>query len=84
MGLHDELARKAFARGDGRDNFLRAAQQHANATWVCVIAALAVWYFLGWAWALVPAVLGVYAALKSVSATMVATRLENMDRHSAP
>lgn len=79
MGLHDDLARKAISRGHGREQFHHAAQKHANATWVMLIAALAVWHFFGWKWALIPAVLGAYTALSSISSTMVATRLEKKD-----
>lgn len=79
MGLHDRLARKAITDGHGREHFHHAAQKHANATWVMLIAALAVWYFVGWQWALIPAILGAYTALSSISSTMVASRLETAD-----
>lgn len=82
MSLHDKLAHKAISMGKSSAEFKAAAQKHANATWLLVIGAAAIWYFLGWAWALIPVVLGVYTALKSVSATMVATRLENHEQAS--
>jgi hypothetical protein len=78
MGMHDKLAHRAAAMGKTAVDFHAAAQRHANATWGLLIAAGAVWYFVGWKWSLIPAALGVFTALKSVSATMVASRLEKM------
>jgi hypothetical protein len=56
--------------------FKRGAQQKANATWLFVIIAAAVWYFVGWAWALIPAVVAAFSAFQSVSASMIAARLD--------
>lgn len=82
MALHDKLAQKAIAMGKHSSGFSAAAQKHANATWFYLIVAGAVWYFFGWLWALVPAALGVYTAFQSISATMVATRLESQESNS--
>lgn len=84
MSLHDKLAQKAIAMGKSSPEFTAAAQKHANATWFYVIAAGVVWYFFGWGWALVPIALGVYAAFQSISATMIATRLESQKQGSEP
>ena len=82
MSLHDKLAQKAISMGKSSSEFKAAAQKHANATWLLVIGGGVIWYFFGWAWAVILVALGVYTALKSVSATMVATRLENRGQTS--
>jgi hypothetical protein len=82
MSLHDKLAQKANAMGKSSSEFTASAQKHANATWLCVIAVGVVWYFLGWAWALIPIALGIYTAFQSISATMVATKLKNQEQSS--
>lgn len=82
MALHDKLAQKAIAMGKHSSEFSAAAQKHANATWFYLIVAGVVWYFFGWLWALIPAALGVYTAFQSISATMVATRLEKQESNS--
>ena len=79
MSLHDKLAQKAKAMGKSSLEFTLAAQRHANATWVFVIAAICVWYFWGLVWALIPIVSGVFTAFQSISSTMIATRLEAFD-----
>ena len=84
MSLHDKLAEIAIATGKSSAEFSAAAQKHANATWFYVIVAGVVWYFFGWVWALIPAALGVYAIFQSVSATMIATRLERQAPGSEP
>lgn len=68
--------------GKRSSEFTAAAQQKANATWFCLIIAGVVWYFFEWPWALIPAALVVYTAFQSISATMIATRLENHELNS--
>ena len=68
--------------GKGSLEFRAAAQKHANATWLILIGGGLIWYFFGWPWGLMLVTLGVYTALKSISATMVATRLENQEQTS--
>ena len=82
MALHDKLASKAISSGKGAADFSAAAQKHANATWFFLIVAGAIWYFLGWGWALIPVAIGIYTAVQSVSATMVATRIEKLKKIS--
>ena len=84
MSLHAKLAQKAVEMGKSSPEFTAAAQKKANATWFYVIAASVVWYFFGWAWALIPIALGAYTAFQSISATMVATRLESQEPGSGP
>lgn len=76
MALHDELAKKAAAMGKQPHEFSVAAQKHANATWLYLILGAGVWYFFGWIWALIPGALAAYSAFQSVSATLIADRLE--------
>ena len=79
MGVHDKLADKAVAKGNTATDFHAAAGRHANATWVWLIASGVVWYLTDWKWALIPAAIGAFTAFSSVSATMVASRLERTE-----
>ncbi len=79
MQLHDKLAQKAFLAGRTASEFHVAAQRKANATWLFLIAAGVVWYFVNWAWAIVPAVLAAFTGLHSVSATLIEARLEKLE-----
>jgi membrane protein YdbS with pleckstrin-like domain len=79
MSLHDKIAFKARLDGDTSQQFRVAAQKHANVTWVYLIVAGVVWYFSSWAWSLIPFMLAAFTAFKSISATMVATRLEKQE-----
>jgi len=83
MSLHDKLAQKAISMGKGAEELSAAAQKHANATWAYVIAGGIVWYFFGWKWALIPFGLGIYTAFQSVSATKIATRIEEVEQTPA-
>jgi hypothetical protein len=78
MSLHERLAITAILSGKGAADFHAAAQKHANATWFFLIAAGAIWYLLGWGWALIPGAIGILTAIQSVSATMVATKIEKL------
>jgi hypothetical protein len=83
MSFHDKLAFKARLDGNTSQQFRAAAQKHANATWVYLIVAGVVWYFSNWAWSLIPFGLAAFTAFQSISATMVAIRLEKHDSSSA-
>ena len=83
MSLHDKLASKAISSGKGAADFSTAAQKHANATWFFLIAAGAIWYFLGLGWALIPVAIGIFTAVQSVSATIVASRIEKLEEISS-
>jgi hypothetical protein len=72
----DALARSALAAGNTPEEFRRAAQAHANATWMFALVGVTVWYFLHWGWALIPFAYAAFRAIQSVSSTMVAMRLE--------
>ena len=76
MAVHDDLAQKAVSMGKGAEEFRAAARKHANASWLWEFATVAVWYFLGWWWGLIPAALVAYSVFKSVSATNIASRIE--------
>lgn len=81
MAIHDHLAHKAIAMGKTSAEFSAAAQRHANTTWILVVVAGVVWYFVGWVWTSIPIALGVYSAIQSISSSMIATRLENHETH---
>ena len=70
--------------GKSSSDVRASAQKYANATPILVIGGGVIWYFFGWAWAVIPVVLGVYTALKSVDATMVAARLAEHEQTSLP
>jgi hypothetical protein len=58
--------------------FHAAAQRHANATGIFLIIAGIVWYVAGWKWALIPAALGAFTAVQSVSAIAIASKLATL------
>lgn len=76
MGWHDALAARSAEMGKTVAEFRAGAQRKANFTWLFLFVACAVGYFVGWAWALLPGVVAAWTAFQSVSAAMIATRLE--------
>lgn len=80
MSFHDSLATKALMMGKTSQEFKRAAQRHANITWVFLIIAAAVWYLAGLWWAVIPVAVGAFTAFQSISSTMVQSRLEKMEK----
>ncbi len=79
MSIHDKMALRASARGKTSAEFRAAARKQANFTWAMVILGGVVWYYAG-GLALIPAALGIFAIVKSVSSTMIATRLEKAEQ----
>lgn len=79
MSFHDQIARKAILDGNTSQQFRVAAQKHSNATWFLLIVAAVVWYFTNWMWAFIPFALTAFKAFQSISATMVAMRLEKYE-----
>jgi len=85
MGLHDQLAIKAYTMGKKSKEFTGAAQQHAKASVFLLIIAGVVWYFSdNWIWALIPVALMVFIASKSISATSIASKLEALEPNDQP
>ena len=82
MGWHDSLAARAIETGKTANEFKSGAQNKANATWLFLAVAGAVWYFASWPWALIPAAIAALRALQSISATMIASRLEKLESTS--
>lgn len=78
MTFHDKAANKAATMGKTSIEFKNAAQKHANATWFFVIVAGIAWYFWGWQFAIVPALIGIFTAFQSISSTMIAERLSKL------
>jgi hypothetical protein len=83
MGWHDALAVKSAQMGKTSAEFRAGARRKAKATGLFVIVAGAIGYFAGWAWALLPAVVAAWSAFQLMSATMIASRLEVMERRPA-
>ena len=80
MGWHDSLAARATAMGKTAAEFKQGAKRKATATSLFLIVAGAVWYFVGWAWALIPAVFAAFSAFQTMSATLIAARLDKPQR----
>ncbi len=78
MSFHDQLAHKALLNGHTSQQFHHADQKHAHATWFYLLIAGLLWYFTNWMWALIPGVLAAFVACQSISATLVAIRLEKL------
>lgn len=79
MGWHDDLAARSYAMGKTSPEFKAAARRKAKATWPWLLVAAAVWYFAGWPWALIPVAIVAFTAFQSVSASLVAMRLEKIE-----
>ncbi|QWE15357.1 hypothetical protein [Polynucleobacter sp. AP-Sving-400A-A2] len=82
MGLHDKLAMKAFLRGKGSEEFKKASDNKANAAWFLLAVSLAVSYFSDSKWYLLPLALMIFAIIQSISATLIAERIEKLERPS--
>ncbi len=80
MSFYDELAQKAILDGNTSAEFKRAAQKHANWTWVFAILTSVVWYFSGRFWVLIFGALALFAAARSISANMVKQRVEKLEK----
>lgn len=76
MGWHDSLASKARSMGKTSADFKAGAQRKANGTWMWLVLVAVVWYFASWKWALIPGAFAALSAFQSVSASMIAARLE--------
>jgi hypothetical protein len=82
MGWRDSVAIKARQMGKTSGDFKKGSQRKASTTCLYLSVAGAVWYFVGWPWALIPAALAALSACQTVSATMVALRLEKAEQAS--
>jgi hypothetical protein len=83
MSIHDQMALNARLEGQTSAQYHRAAQRHANAMWIYIIIAGIVWYFTNWIWALIPFALAALVAIQSISATLIAQRLEKYESREA-
>lgn len=78
MSLHEKMAAGAVLKGKTAAQFKMAAQKHANASWFYGAIGAAVWYFANWKWAAIPLALAAFVALQSISATLIATKMERL------
>lgn len=62
----------ANARTATASDFDKAAQRHAHAFWLLLVAAGIVWLLVSWVWAVFPGAVAVLCAAQSVSATKAA------------
>lgn len=84
MGWHDALAAKSAEMGKTSAEFRAGARRKASATCLLLIAAGAAGYFAGWAWALLPGAVAAWSALQTMSATLIASRLEVLEGQRRP
>ena len=76
MGWHDALATRSAEMGKTAAEFRTGARRKVTATLLLLIVSCAVGYFMSWTWALVPGLVAAWTAFQSLSATMIANRLE--------
>ena len=79
MGFHDKLARNAYHTGRRAADFAKAARSNARAVWLYVIVGMAIWWFGGGKWALIPGAMAVWSAISTVLATLVQPHLERLE-----
>ena len=82
MGLHDKLAMKAFLRGRDSEELKKASDNKANTTWFLLAISLAFSYFSDTKWYLLPLALMIIAIIQSISATLLAERLEKIEKQA--
>ena len=80
MSFHDQLAQAARRNGDTPASMRRAAKQYANATGVLIVLGLITWGIGSWIWASIPWGLALFLAVQGYSDSLVADRLEKLDR----
>lgn len=80
MSLQDRVVDKALERGLTSQDFHKGAQSNANSSWLFLVVTAAVFYFQSWEWAIIPGVLMCWSIYRSISATKVAMRLENLEK----
>lgn len=78
MSFINKLVQNALSMNKNSSDFTVAAQKNANATWFYAILGGVLWYFLNWIWSLLPFFLAIYSAIHSISATLIANKLENL------
>lgn len=78
MRYVERVAYHAWANGYSSRRYHTLAHRHANVTWGFAIAAVTVWYFAGWQWALISWGLASITFAQSMLATRVAVRLEQL------
>ena len=70
--------------GKKSSEFRNAAQKHAKATWIFLIAAVVVGYFWKWQFATIPALIAIFIAFQSISSKMIAERMERIESSLNP
>ena len=82
MGLHDTLAAKSAEMGKTSAEFRAGARRKLKATVLLLVVAVVVGSFGGWLWALLPGVVAAWSGLQLLSATLIASRLEAIERQA--
>ena len=77
MSFHDRIAIKAHCMGKTVQEFRQAAQYWSTLFWAFLIITLVVWYYIPWM-AIAPGLMALLSVVKSISATMIETRLKRM------
>lgn len=76
MSFHDKLACRAVSTGKTADDFTAASQKYAKAATALVVLAGTVWYLFDPNLSIVPFALAAHAAYQSITATIIAGRIQ--------
>lgn len=82
MGMHDKMAMKAFLMGKDFNEFKKAADNKASTSWFLLAVTIATSYFSDGYWYLLPLILMFISILQSISATLIAERLEKIQKQT--
>jgi hypothetical protein len=78
MSFQDRMVMAALRRGLTSKDFHKGAQSNANSAWFFLLVAGAVFYFQSWQWAVLPGLVTLWSVYRSISATRVALKLEEL------
>ena len=76
--IHQKMAIIAISNGKTAKDFHMSSLNNANTALFFAIAGGIILYFFAWKWALIPFALAIYNFVISVSATIVAEKVEDM------
>lgn len=78
MSFQERAVMTALRRGLTSRNFHNGAQSNANSAWFFLLVTGAVFYFQSWEWAVLPGFIALWSVKRSISATKVALKLEEL------
>lgn len=83
MGIHDQMAFKAYCGGKSSQDFAIAAQRKANSIAVWALIGFVVWFFSGLTWSLLPFGLVLFEAIQMSSALELQKRVQAIEARVA-